>query len=195
VSKPIIIGDDTEMNTSPEIIDFSVNEKALHAPHRHSKNAPHHGHHLAPAHASTADKSRKRARPRGSARRSDLQEEVRLLLEEELDAMDVDYDDTVDDRHETSPSPAATTSSTITTSSSSQTLSRTPSYDDKETQPPPSLSRQASRIPVQKNEGKKRTCYSSSMSISPSPAANVAAAGSSRMGLHANGGGVEGVAY
>ncbi|KAI7155758.1 hypothetical protein KC352_g27610, partial [Hortaea werneckii] len=123
------------------------------------------------------------------------QEEVRLLLEEELDAMDVDYDDTVDDRHETSPSPAATTSSTITTSSSSQTLSRTPSYDDKEIQPPPSLSRQASRIPVQKNEGKKRTCYSSSMSISPSPAANAAAAGSSRMGLHANGGGVEGVAY
>merc|ERR1712230_295098 len=131
----------------------------------------------------------KRARPRGSARRSDLQEEVRLLLEEELDAMDVDYDDSVDDRHETSPSPAATTSS------SSQTLSRTPSYDDKEIQPPPSLSRQASRIPVQKNEGKKRTCYSSSMSISPSPAANAAAAGSSRMGLHGNGGGVEGVAY
>merc|ERR1711939_104327 len=183
----------TEMNTSPEIIDFSVNEKALHAPHRHSKNAPHHGHHLAPAHASTADKSRKRARPRGSARRSDLQEEVRLLLEEELDAMDVDYDDSVDDRHETSPSPAATTSSTITTSSSSQTLSRTPSYDDKEIQPPPSLSRQASRIPVQKNEGKKRTCYSSSMSISPSPAA--AAAVGSRMGLYANSGGLEGVAY
>merc|ERR1712070_565663 len=138
VSKPIIIGDDTEMNTSPEIINFSVNEKALHAPHRHSKNAPHHQHRPAPAHASTTDKSRKRARPRGSARRSDLQEEVRLLLEEELDAMDVDYDDSIDDRHETSPSPAATTSSF-----SHQALSRTPSYDDKETQPPPSLSRQA----------------------------------------------------
>ncbi|RMY91410.1 hypothetical protein D0861_03137 [Hortaea werneckii] len=194
VSKPIIIGDDTEMNTSPEMIDFSVNEKALHAPHRHSKNAPHHSHLSAPAHASTTDKGRKRARPRGSARRSDLQEEVRLLLEEELDAMDVDYDDSVDDRHEPSPSPAATTSSTTTSSSfSHQALSRTPSYDDKETQPPPSLSRQASRIPVQKNEGKKRTCYSSSMSISPSPAA--AAAVGSRMGLYANSGGVEGVAY
>ncbi|KAI7226112.1 hypothetical protein KC330_g8934 [Hortaea werneckii] len=192
VSKPIIIGDDTEMNTSPEIIDFSVNEKALHAPHRHSKNAPHHQQNPVPAHTSTADKSRKRARPRGSARRSDLQEEVRLLLEEELDAMDVDYDDSADDHHETSPSPAATTPST--TSSSSQILSRTTSYDDKATQPPPSLSRQASRIPVQKNEGKKRTCYSSSMSISPSPAAAAASAGG-RLGLYANGGGVEGAAY
>ncbi|TKA27602.1 hypothetical protein B0A50_04434 [Salinomyces thailandicus] len=160
--KPTVLGDDTEMvSTSPDTIDFAISDKALHAPHRHSKHAP-----QPSGHAPATDKSRKRARPRGG-RRSDLQEEVRMLLEEELDAMDVDYNDHED---EVSPSPAATYASSMLSGSTSVVNS------SKEAQAPPSLSRQTSRVPVLKNEGKKRTCCaaassssSSSMSISPSP--------------------------
>ena len=155
-TKPIVIGDDTEMSSSPEIIDFKVSDKVMHAPHRHSKHAPHQP--AKPTHFPATDKSRKRARPRGG-RRSDLQEEVRILLEEELEAMDVDYDDS----DEATPSPAAEYAPHLLSRSNSIIYG-------KEAQPAPTLSRQTSRVPVQKNEGKKRTCCSASeMSISPSP--------------------------
>lgn len=152
--KPIVIADDTEMVSSPEIADFSVSEKALHAPHRHSRHAPH----SHPDAVPSTDKGRKRTRPRGG-RRSDLQEEVRILLEEEMDAMDMDEDDEV-----ASPSFASSYATKILSRSNSE-------ISAKEVQPAAALSRRESnRVPVQKYEGKKRTCCSASaMSISPSP--------------------------
>jgi hypothetical protein len=156
-AKPIVIADDAEMVSSPEMIDFTISDKALHAPHRHSKHAPHH----APVTTPSTEKSRKRARPRGG-RRSGLQEEVRLMLEEELSVMDVDVDDDAD---KASPTPAADYASQMLRSQSVVCM--------KEVQPPASLSRRESnRIPVQRHDGRsmKRTCCSSSaMSISPSP--------------------------
>ncbi|KAK1825095.1 PHO85 cyclin-5 [Friedmanniomyces endolithicus] len=103
--KPIVIADDTEMlSSSPETLDFSVSEKAMHAPHRHSKHAPHshHGHTatggVPPTSSSSSsgfgaekEKCRKRARPRGG-RRSELQDEIRFQLEEGLDDMHMDVD-------------------------------------------------------------------------------------------------------
>ncbi|KAK0913881.1 PHO85 cyclin-5 [Friedmanniomyces endolithicus] len=101
--KPILIADDTDMLTSsPETLDFSVSEKAMHAPHRHSKHAPHSHHHAAtggmpPTTSSSSgfgaekEKCRKRARPRGG-RRSELQDEIRFQLEEGLDGMHMDVD-------------------------------------------------------------------------------------------------------
>ena len=153
---PIVIADDIEMlSSSPEAADFTVSEKAMHAPHRHSKHAPHH----APATPATAggDKGRKRARPRGG-RRSDLQDEIRFQLEEGLDDMEIESD-----RDTVSPSPAA--------SHASRMLSRpTSGLCVKEAQPAATLSRRESsqRVPMLKNEGKKRAC---AMSISPAPAA------------------------
>ena len=155
VIKPIVIADDTDtMCSSPDMVDFTVSEKALHAPHRHSKHAPH----PQPTSAPSTDKGRKRARPRGG-RRSDLQEEVRILLEEELDAMDVDYDD-----DEASPSPAAEYAANTLLRSNTDVFT-------KQAQPAALLSRrETSRVPVQKNKGKKRTCCSASaMSMSSAP--------------------------
>lgn len=187
--KPIVIGDDTEMTSSPEMADFSVSEKVLLAPHKHSKHYSSTSTSTPVAHAtSSSDKgSRKRARPRGG-RRSDLQEEVRMLLEEEMDAMmDVDDDDDgtctvsdptneyqdndgydrVDERMSTvSPSPAAVCASKMLASTS-----RSPSYhfQAKQAQPAASLSqRDTQRLPVQRMEGKKRTCCSAS-AVSRSP--------------------------
>lgn len=162
VMKPIIISDDTEMVSSPEMADFTVSEKALHAPHRHSRHAPHP--HPQASVNSTADnnKGRKRARPRGG-RRSDLQEEIRILLEEDLDVMmDVDEEEEV-----ASPSSASEYATKMLARSSTTTSDMCA----KEMQPAAMLSRrESSRVPVQKNEGKKRTCCSASaMSISPSP--------------------------
>lgn len=153
--KPIIVADDSELVlSSPDAVDFSISDKVMHTPHRHSKHALHHQ----PTPVPSTEKGRKRGRPRGG-RRTGLQEEVRIMLEEELDAMDV-----VDDDDAVSPSPAAGLASGL--------LSRSNSViGTKEVQPPVSLSRRASsRVPVQKNEGKKRTCcLASAMSISPSP--------------------------
>jgi len=156
-TKPIIINDESErMCLSPEVMDFSVGEKALHAPHRHSKHAPHHQPPLAPP----SDKGRKRARPRGG-RRTGLQEEVRIMLEEEFDALGMEMDD---DSDSSSPTPAAEYASQMLSRSNSSACL-------KESQPPASLSRRESlRVPMQKNEGKKRTCCSAAaMSISPLP--------------------------
>ena len=155
--KPIIIEDDVEMVSSPVMADFSVSEKVLHTPHRHSRASKHVGHNLP---AATTDKGRKRGRPHGGNRRSELQEEVRYLLNESFeDSMELDDRDV-------SPTPAASCATNM--------LGRYDSYTImKEAQPPASISRQetSSRVPVQKNEGKKRTCCSIAgpMSISPVP--------------------------
>lgn len=152
-----VIANDTGLVSSPENIDFTISDKALSAPHRHSKRAH------APSSVPTSnEKSRKRTRPRGG-RRSDLQEEVRYLLEEDLEAMMVDDADAI------SPSPAA--------SHGLARLSRSsPILVTKEVQPPASIShRSPSRVPVQKNEGKKRTCCAASaLSMPPSPAYGLA---------------------
>jgi len=154
-AKPVVVTDDIDMVSSPDMADFTVSEKALLAPHRHSRHPPH------PAPPPTTDRSCKRARPRGG-RRSDLQEEVRILLEEELDAMmDVDEDDTV-----ASPSSAAEHATRMLLSRENNGIASA----DKEVQP--AARRESSRVPVQKFEGKKRVCCSVAaaagpMSISP----------------------------
>ena len=153
-TKPIVIADDTEMVCSPDVAAFAV-DKVLHTPHKHSKFGPQ------PSSAPSVEKSRKRGRSSRGNRRSDLQEEVRLMLEEAEDFMDVDDDDVVD---LTSPSPAADYATRMLSRSNSVVRS-------KEIQPPASLSRRGSgRMPVQKHEGTKRTCCSTAaMSISPAP--------------------------
>ncbi|KAK3673120.1 TAT-binding protein-like protein 7, AAA ATPase [Recurvomyces mirabilis] len=159
VAKPIVIADDTEMTLSPEVVDFTVSDKVLHAPHRHSKHAPHH---VQPVTASsTTDKGRKRARPK-AGRRSDLQDEIRFQLEQDYDDDMMDVDNDTDD---VSPSPA--------TDYATRMLSQDAYGRKVEAQPSPSLAKQkAARIPMQKNEGKKRTCCTATtMSISPSPSA------------------------
>ena len=153
-NKPIVIADDVELVSSPDMADFSISEKVLHTPHRHSKHAPQ------LTSTPSTEKGRKRPRSRGN-RRSNLQEEVRLMLEEAEEIMDIDDDD--DDIMVVSP-PAA--------DYATQMLSRSNSViRTKEVQPPASLSRSGSgRMPVQRNEGSKRTCCSTSaMSISPAP--------------------------
>lgn len=153
--KPIIIADDAEMVSSPDMTDFTISDKALHAPHRHSKHAPQ------PTSApSSTQKSLKRGRSRGN-RRSDLQEEVRLMLEEAEDEM-MDIDEVVD--LTSSPSPAVDYATRMLSRSNSIVYT-------KEVQPPASLSRSGSgRKPVSRYEGSKRTCCSTAaMSISPAP--------------------------
>jgi hypothetical protein len=157
-NKPIVISDDVEIVSSPDMVDFSISEKVLHAPHRHSKHASQ------PTSVPATDKSRKRCRPRGGNRRSNLQEEVRQIMledaEEIIDLEDSDDDDVI----MLSPSPAA--------EYATQMLSRSNSViRTKEVQPPATLSRSGScRMPVQRNESSKRTCCSTSaMSISPAP--------------------------
>ncbi|KAF2479506.1 hypothetical protein BDY17DRAFT_227984, partial [Neohortaea acidophila] len=83
-AKPIVISDDVEMLSSPDPIDFTISEKVLHTPHKHSKHATQPALSAAAVHAT--EKSRKRGRTQGN-RRSDLQEEVRLALEEAQDEL------------------------------------------------------------------------------------------------------------
>ena len=156
-NKPIIISDDVEIVSSPDMADFSISEKVLHTPHRHSKHATH----LTSAPAT--DKSRKRCRPRGGNRRSNLQEEVRQIMLEDAEEI-IELEDSDDDVVMLSPSPAA--------EYATQMLSRSNSViRTKEVQPPATLSRSGScRMPVQRHESSKRTCMSASaMSISPAP--------------------------
>jgi hypothetical protein len=142
LAKPIVITDDTEMGESPEMIDFSQSEKVLHAPHRHSRAAKHAPQTTTSLPVSIAkhstSNSRKRGRPTGHGhRRSELQEEVRYLLEESFDEdMDMEDDDSLSDE-----SPAVTYTTSM-----------------------------LGRVPLRKDEGKKRTCCSASsgaMSVSP----------------------------
>lgn len=155
MAKPIVITDeDVEMAASPEMADFTVNDKALHNPSKHTKFAPQ------PTSAVHTEKSRKRARPRGG-RRSDLHEEVRLMLEEAEDEL-MDVDDEEDIR--ASPSPAADYATKMLNRSTSAAYT-------KEVQPPASLSRRGSaRKPVQRSDGmgvKRSCCSTSAMSVSP----------------------------
>ena len=158
--KPIIIDDDMEMVGSPMQADFSVSEKVLHAPHRHSRGPKHHA--PQPVAACATEKSKKRGRTHGGHRRSELQEEVRYQLEESLDDDSMDLDDRI------TPPPAAEFASSM--------LNRGPSLVSyRDVQPAATISGtwDYGRIPVQKNDGKKRTCCSAtrnmSMSISPAP--------------------------
>lgn len=186
-TKPILIADDTEMlmtmSSSPEPVDFTPSDKALHAPHRHSKNAPHHNNHHLPA--PHTDKGRKRARPRGG-RRSDLQDEIRFQLADELDElmvhMDVDSDHPHHDDHDGDddilPSPAAEYAARMLSRDRYAGAAR------KEAQPPVPLLSSARReslplprIPMQKFEGKKRACCSGrGMAIQSSQASAAAGA-------------------
>ncbi|KAF2721738.1 hypothetical protein K431DRAFT_67925 [Polychaeton citri CBS 116435] len=145
LSKPITLEYDGEMVSSPDFENFAISEKALRAPHKHSKNDTS----QQPAPTASTDKGRKRARPRGG-RRSNLQEECRILLEEELDAMDEAEEDEII----VSSSPAA--------DYASQMIQRSNSVVEiKAAQPPATLSRRESlRLPVQRREGNKRTCCS-----------------------------------
>lgn len=166
VTKPIIIndGEDVEIVSSPDMADFSISEKVLsHRQDKHTKHAP------LPIPTLVGDKGRKRCRTsvRGN-RRSNLQEEVRQMLEEAEDAMDIDMDLDDDDSEYISPSPAAEYASKMLSRSNSVICT-------KENQPPASLERSGSyRKPVQRFGGEKRTCCSvsisaSAMSISPVP--------------------------
>lgn len=156
--KPIVIDDDVEMVSSPMQADFSLGEKALHAPHRHSRGSKPHSPHAVPA--SATEKSKKRGRTQGH-RRSQLQEEVRYLLEESLEDDSMDLDDRV------SPPAAAEYASSM--------LSRGPVLVSCKEVPPAATisgSWEYARVPVHKNDGKKRSCCSvrnTSMSISPVP--------------------------
>ena len=154
--KPTVYRDENQMIcSSPEAVDFSISEKVATMPHRHSKHAVQ----LQPVSAPSTDKGRKRARPRGG-RRSDLQAEVRFLIEEELGAMDVD-----DDTDAVSPPPAAEYASRMLLDS----FRSDNAFRSKELQTPAALTRrESSRVPVQKNDGKKRTCCSAS-ALSASP--------------------------
>ena len=158
-TKPITIDDDVDMVASPLEADFSVSSKALHAPHRHSKHGG-----LHPNSIVAADKGRKRCRSRGH-RRSELEEEVRYLLRESLEDDPME----IDDRTTASPSPAAYGASDMLLSRHCDSLEQM----IKEPQPPASLSRRESiRLPVQKHEGKKRHCCSSTTGTTGGPYAS-----------------------
>lgn len=146
--------------SSPDQVDFSISEKALHAPHRHSRSAKHASQPMSKsASTASAEKSRKRGRPSGGHRRSELQEEVRYLLEESLHDTTMEEDDDV-----VSPSSAASYARNMLAGRDETTYA-------KEAQPSALQSRRESeRIPMQKNEGRKRTCCSAeAMSVSPTP--------------------------
>lgn len=155
-SKPIIVDDDMDMVESPEI-DFSVSEKVLHAPHRHSKSSKHAPATTSAPHHHLAKSGKKRGRPMSSGhKRSELQEEVRYLLEESLDDESMDVDEDV---NEASPFYAAEYASDM--------LVRGMGMREAPSSSPP---RRESRVALEKNEGKKRTCCSAqAMSISPVP--------------------------
>ncbi|EME49659.1 hypothetical protein DOTSEDRAFT_68437 [Dothistroma septosporum NZE10] len=150
-TKPIIIDDDVEMVSSPITADFSVSEKALHAPHRHSRASKNV---LVAATTSSSEKTRKRGRTNGN-RRSELQEEVRYLLEESFED-EMDLDDTV-------------ASSPETANYASNMLAQ--DYSIKQAQRPVMYARrELRRVPVQKDDGRKRFCgFTKAISVSPVP--------------------------
>jgi hypothetical protein len=141
------------MVPSPVVADFTVSDKALLAPHRHSRGFKQP---QPQANAASAQKSRKRCRAHGT-RRSELQEEVRYLLEESFeDSMDLD-------ENAASPSPAADYASTVIPLHCSDA-------ETKQAQSSASFPGwRSTRIPVQKMEGKKRTCCSASVMSTISP--------------------------
>lgn len=144
-TQPIIVSEDEEITgLSPP--DFSISQRKLHTPNRHTKQ-----HQLLQQQQqpTSAPASRKRHRPTRGNRRNDLYDEVRFQLQEEAeDDDDVQMLDLVSndsDEDMASPSPAAAQASAML---------RRDFYQCKEAQ--------TLRLPVQKNEGKKRTCCDSS---------------------------------
>lgn len=150
------------MVSSPDFSTFSIHEKtatpARHKPVAHPTSAP------------SADSRKKRPRSHGG-RRNDLQEEVRMLLQEDLHAMDV-----VEDQDMASPSPAASRASNMLSQDSWTSCT-------KEVQPAATLSRRESnRLPVQKDAGKKRTCCSTAAFTLPPAETPVHVSGSRLFG-------------
>jgi hypothetical protein len=152
-TQPIVVSEDEEITgLSPP--DFSISQRKLHAPNRHTKH-----HQLQqqqqqqqPTSVPTAEKSRKRHRPTRGNRRNDLYDEVRFQLQEEAEDDDVQMLDLVSndsDEDMASPSPAVAQASAML---------RRDLYQCKEAQ--------QMRLPVQKNEGKKRTCCDTSARLS-----------------------------
>lgn len=147
VTRPITINEEGD-EAEP---DFTVNERKLHAPHRHSKHAPH-THHTTSHHLSV-EKSRKRHRQSRGSKRSDLYDEVRYQLEDEHDdAMVIDLVDSDEDM--TSPSPASV-------HVSSMLRHDTNTLQTKASQPPAVLTLSPNgRVPLPRHDGSKRTCFS-----------------------------------
>jgi hypothetical protein len=114
--RPIVVSEDEDITgLSPP--DFSVSQRKLHAPNRHTKH-----HQLQqqqqqqPTSAPAAEKSRKRHRPTRGNRRNDLYDEVRFQLQEEAEDDDVQMLDLVSndsDEDMASPSPAAAQASAM----------------------------------------------------------------------------------
>ncbi len=151
---PIIAndGDANAMVGSPETVNFSISEKVLSRPDKHTKYAP-----QVVTTPSSIEKSRKRNRNSHGGRRSNLQEEIRYMLEEHEDEnMDLD-DDILEDIENVSPSPATDYTRTILSRSNSAI------HVAKEAQPPAELSRSGShRLPV-RSRGEKRRCCSTAV--------------------------------
>lgn len=157
-AQPIVISDDAELVSSPDMADFSISDKVLSRPDKHSKHGPQ------PSTIPLTKKGQKRCRSYGN-RRSDLQAEVRILLQEAEEMIDLDDDGEDRDVIMTSPSPAADYATKLLSRSSQVVRS-------KEVQPPPALIRNEScRMPMQTTQcGSKRTCCSAGpMSVSPAP--------------------------
>jgi len=144
-AQPIVVSEDEEITgLSPP--DFSISQRKLNVPNRHTKQ--HQMMQQQQQQPTSAPASRKRHRPTRGNRRNDLYDEVRYQLQEEAEDDDVQMLDLVSndsDEDMASPSPAAAQASAML---------RRDFYQCKEAQ--------ALRLPVQKNEGKKRTCCDSS---------------------------------
>nr|OQO20819.1 hypothetical protein B0A51_14815 [Rachicladosporium sp. CCFEE 5018] len=155
--KPIIIAEDEEAHLLPSPPDFSISEKALHAPHRHSK----HQHQHTPSAPAATEKSRKRHRVSRGNRRSDFYDEVRFQLEDQ----DVHMADLVDDDEDmVAPSPAATQASAMLRGQAWAGAYR-------EAQEPATITKRDSlRVPVQRTDS-KRSCCTSKMEFQRTPKA------------------------
>ncbi|OQO07079.1 hypothetical protein B0A48_07645 [Cryoendolithus antarcticus] len=156
-SKPIIIAEDDEGQLVPSPPDFSISEKALHAPHRHSK----HQHQHTPSAPAATEKSRKRHRVSRGNRRSDFYDEVRFQLEDQ----DVHMADLVDDDEDmVAPSPAAKQASAMLRGQAWAGAYR-------EAQEPATITKRDSlRVPVQRTDS-KRSCCTSKMEFQRTPKA------------------------
>ncbi|KAK5174933.1 PHO85 cyclin-5 [Saxophila tyrrhenica] len=163
--EPQLVSNDGEAEpmvcNSPEPADFSISEKVLTRPDKHSKHAP--SQQLAAATSSSAEK-RKRARNSHGGRRSDLQEEVRQMLEEaeedaalERESEQMETDECVKE------SPAVGYARGMLTRRDSNSSFGGRAQQQKEVQPPPALSRSGSgrqRVVVERRGGEKRGCCS-----------------------------------
>lgn len=173
-ARPIGIAEDEDPIASEATLpDFSINEKKLSTPHRHSKHALRHHHPVSsnPA-AAAAEKGRKRHRCSRGSRRSDFYDEIRSQLEdqelrqEDDDAMVIDLIDS--DPDSVAPSPAVARASDLLRRFDDDAAVAACSPPAKQSQPPAALSRRLeARLPLQKLDGSKRACCSSSQYAPP----------------------------